>query len=149
MVDKKDLLIIDALKKDAKASILQISKETGLPGTTVHNRIKKLCKDKVIIRYTIKVDNKKLGKEIAAYVAITVDYKLLKERKITQFALAEKIRRLPFIEEASMITGISDILVKARLHNIEELNNFVTKEIRNIDGVEKTQTMIVLEEVQD
>ena len=68
MVDNKDLLILDALKRNAKAPIAQIAKETGLPGTTVHNRIMKLNKEKVIKGYTIKVDNKKLGKGILAYV---------------------------------------------------------------------------------
>ena len=149
MIDNKDLLIINALKRDARAPIAKIAKETGLPGTTVHNRIKKLREEGAIRGYTINVDNKKLGKEIAAYIAITVDYKLLKEKNSTQYALAEKIGKLPFVEEANMITGISDILVKIRVKNIDELNNFVTKELRNYDGVEKTQTMVILSEVMD
>jgi len=149
MVDDKDLLIIDTLKANAKASVIQIAKETGLPSTTVHNRIKKLRKEGIIAGYTIKVDNKKLGKDIAAFIAITVDYKLLKAQKISQYGLAEKIGKMPFAEEASMITGLSDILVKVRFKSIDELNNFVTKELRNLEGVEKTQTMVILNEVID
>ena len=147
MPDNKDLLILNALKGNAKASIARIAKETGLPATTVHNRIKNMEKEGVIKGYTTRVDNKKIGKEVAAYIAITVDYKLLKEKKMTQYQLAESFGKLPFIEEVNIITGISDIILKMRVKSIDELNNFVTKDLRNFDGVEKTQTMVVLSEV--
>ena len=45
-----------------------------------------------------------------------------------------------------MITGQSDIVAKIRVKNIEEVSDFVTKELRNIDGIEKTQTLVVLTE---
>ena len=146
MIDKKDILILNALNKNAKASVLAISKETGLPGTTVNNRIKKLEKSKVIKGYTIKVDNKKTGRKTAAYVLMTVDYNLLKERKISQEDLAKQIMKETSVEEANMVTGNFDIIVKVRVEDIEELNNTVTEKLRNIDGVEKTQTMVILKE---
>jgi len=146
MVDKKDVLILESLKKNAKASVLAISKETGLPGTTVHNRIKKLRKNGVIKGYTIKVDNRRIGKKTAAYILLTVDYKLLKGRKISQAGLARQIIKDPSVEEANMVTGNFDIIVKVRVEDIDELNNTVTEKLRNIDGVEKTQTMVILKE---
>lgn len=149
MVDNKDLLILDALKRDAKASIVEIAKKTGLPGTTVHNRIKKLQHDGVIRGYTIKVDNKKIGKELSAYVAITVDYRDLKEKKSSIHSLIKKIALLPFVEELNLVTGEVDVIAKARVKSIDELNQFVMRELRNYDGVEKTKTMVVLEEVMD
>ena len=47
-VDPKDLAIIEALKKNAKASVARLANETGLPATTVHNRIKKLNKNPLL-----------------------------------------------------------------------------------------------------
>lgn len=146
MVDDKDILILEALKRNARASVLEIAKETGLPNTTVHNRIKKLRKDRIIERYTIKVNEEKIGKKIAAYVSITVDYQTLKKGKQTQNQLAAKIAKNPGVLETDIITGESDILVKVRLKSIEELNEFVTEALRNLDGVEKTQTMVILKE---
>jgi len=149
MADDKDILILDALKKNARASVLEIAKETGLPNTTVHNRIKKLKKDKVIEGYTIRINPQKIGKKIAAYISITVDYQTLKKQKQTQKQLAEKIAKTPGVIETDIITGGSDILVKVRLKNIEELNKFVTETLRNLDGVEKTETMVILKEAID
>ncbi len=149
MVDNKDILILDTLKENAKASIAKVAKKTGLPPTTVHNRVKKLEKEKIIKKYTIEVDNKRIGKEIAAFVAMTADYSLLKRENKSQFQLAKEIGKLPDIEEISLVTGGTDIIAKIRVKDIEELNKYITKELRNIDGVEKTQTMVILKEVMD
>ena len=148
-VDNKDLLILDALKQNAKASVIMIAKETGLPSTTVHNRIKKLKKEGIIRGYTIKVDNKKLGKRVSAYIAIAADYNMLKDKKMSQGDLSEAIAKIPIVEESCIITGVSDILVKVRVESVDDLNNFVTERLRKIDGIEKTQTMVILSEVID
>jgi len=145
-MDKKDEQIIEILKENSKLSTQQISKKTSIPITTVHNRIKKLEKEGVIKRYTLELDNKKLGKDIAAYINIVVDYRLLKEKNLSQHELARKLKQHEFVEEAAMITGGTDLIIKVRVKNLDQLDNFVTKYLRNIEGVEKTQTMVILNE---
>ena len=147
IMDEKDERILDVLKENGKLSTQQISKKTSIPITTVHNRIKKLEKDGIIKNYTIVLDNKKIGKAIAAYVQIIVDYKFLKEKKMSQHDLAKKLKQHEFVEEVAMITGGTDIIIKVRVKNIEELDNFVTQYLRNIEGIEKTQTMVILNEI--
>lgn len=146
-LDRKDLAILDALRADSKLSIKRIAAKVKVPITTVHNRIKKMEREGVIKNYTVNVDNRLLGKNMAAYVLITVDYKLLKQINSTQYELAKRIKANPLVEEASMVTGATDILVKVRTADIEQLSDFVTKLLRNVDGVEKTQTAVILTEV--
>lgn len=147
IMDEKDEKILKLLKENSKLTTHQISKKHLIPVTTVHNRIKKLEKDGVIKRYTLELDNKKLGKTIAAYINITVDYKLLKEMKMSQQELMKKIKQDESVEEAAMVTGGTDILIKVRVKSMDELDNFVTRHLRNIEGIEKTQTMVVLNEL--
>ncbi|MBI3050990.1 Lrp/AsnC family transcriptional regulator [Candidatus Woesearchaeota archaeon] len=146
-LDSKDTSIISVLRQDAKLSTQQISKKTGIPITTVHNRIRKLQKAGVIKAYTIILDNKKIGKAVAAFILITVDYKLLKELKTTQYELAKKIRAHRLVEAASMVTGTSDIIILVRASGVDELSEFVTKYLRNLEGVDRTQTAVILAEV--
>ncbi len=146
VLDKKDLAILSVLKENSKLSTQQISKQTRIPITTVHNRIKKLEKEGIIKGYTVILDNKKIGKPIAAYILVTVDYKLLKEIKKSQYELAQQLLMHPAVESSAMITGASDIIIKIRCGSIDELNEFVTVYLRNVEGVEKTQTAIVLNE---
>jgi len=146
MLDKKDSIIIEVLKQNSSLSTQKIAKKTGIPITTVHNRIKKLEKGGVIKGYTVVLDNKKIGKPIAAYILITVDYKRLKEIKKSQYELAQRLLRNPLVESSAMVTGESDIIIKIRCSSVDELNEFVTIYLRNLEGVEKTQTAIVLNE---
>ena len=146
-MDEKDEKILKLLKENSKLTTQQISKKTLIPVTTVHNRIKKLEKEGIIKRYTLELDNKKIGKSLAAFINITVDYTLLKQIKMSQYELAKKIKQHESVEEVAMVTGGTDILIKVRAKDIDELNNFVTIQLRNIDGIEKTQTMVILNEI--
>lgn len=147
MLDEKDSLILDVLKSNAHLTINQISNVTNIPITTIHNRIKKLEKDGVIKKYTIEIDHKKVGKEIQAYILLTVNYSLPSGKKIHQMEVARSIRSFPEVEEVKILAGVTDILIRVRTHDIDELNNFVINKLREIDGVDKTQTMIVLNEL--
>ena len=146
-MDEKDKKILKLLKENSKLTTQQISKKILIPITTVHNRIKKMEKEGIINKFTIELDNKKIGKNISAYIHIVVDYKSLQENKITQHELAKKLKQNEFVEEAAMVTGGTDIIIKVRVGNIDDLDNFVTKYLRNINGIEKTQTMVILNEL--
>jgi len=144
-LDEKDLKVLDLLKENSKLRTSQMSKRLRMPITTVHNRIKKLEKIRVIKNYTVVPDYKKLGKDILSYILVTVMYMLPNGEKISQEKVAKKIKELG-AEEVSIVTGGTDIIIKVRAKDVSELNDFVIKKLRSIDGVDKTQTLIVLEE---
>lgn len=145
-LDEKDLTILDILKQNAKLTTSQISKKTAIPITTVHNRIKKLEKQGIIKGYTVILDHKLLGEEILVYILATVDYNI-PGKKVFQDEIAKQIKKDPHVEEANILTGENDIIIKARFSSIAQLNNFITKSLRNIEGIDKTKTMVVLNEV--
>jgi len=142
-LDEKDLKILEILKENSKLRTSQISKKTRMPITTVHNRIKKLEKESIIKSYTVIPNYKKLGKSILSYILVSVIYTIPSGEKISQENVAKKIKQIG-VEEVSIVTGGMDIIVKIRVKDIEELNDFVIKKLRNISGVDKTQTLIVL-----
>lgn len=146
MLDEKDIKILKELRKNGRLSAQEISQRTKIAVTTVFNRVKRMEKTGVIKGYTAVVDDGKTGRTIAAYVSITVDYNHLKRKGLSQQELAVKLRQHEFVDEVSMITGTSDIIVKIRTQDISQLNDFVTKYLRNIEGIENTQTSVVLED---
>ncbi|AJF62916.1 MAG: Transcriptional regulator, lrp family [archaeon GW2011_AR20] len=143
-LDKKDLKILEILKENSKLTTSQIYKKTNIPITTVHNRIKKLENLGIIRSYTLKLDYNKLGKPITGFILVTINYILPDGTKIKQEHVAQEISKLEGVEEVNIMTGATDILIKVRVSSIEELNEFVIKKLRNINGVDKTQTMITL-----
>ena len=145
-LDEKDHTIIDELKKNGKLSSQQLSKKTRLPISTIHNRIKKMESSGAIKGYTVIIDEKKTGM-VMAYVLVTVDYHPPDGTNIDQYELAKKINHIPCVTEVSMTTGASDIIVKVQGRNMDELNEFVTKQLRSFKGVDKTQTLVVLNSI--
>ena len=146
-MDEKDEKILKLLRENSKLTTKQIAKKILTPITTVHVRIKKLEKESVIKKYTLELNHKKLGNNISAYILITVDYKSLNEIKVSQHDLVRKLKQYEFVEEAAMVTGGIDIIIKIRVKDVDNLDDFVTKKLRNIEGIEKTQTMVILNEI--
>lgn len=145
-IDEKDRQIIDILRDHANFSTRKIAKKTLLPVTTVHNRIKKLDKLSVIKKYTVALDYALLGKPLLSYIQIFVNVPVLQQKKITQLDVVKKLQQYEDIEYAAVITGGADILVRTRVSSISDLDDLIRNKIQSISGIEKTQTMMVINE---
>jgi len=143
-IDEKDLAVLEVLEKHGDYTVRQIAKKTMLAPTTVHSRIKKLKKIGVIRKFTIDIDKRKLGKKLGAYILISADLKLLKEKHKSQYGLAKEIQKLPSVEKVDIVTGVSDLVARVRVTDIEELDRLLLSKIQLMEGVSKTQTMIIM-----
>ncbi|HIH08275.1 MAG TPA: Lrp/AsnC family transcriptional regulator [Candidatus Diapherotrites archaeon] len=145
-IDEKDRALISELINNSRQTVGRLSKRLGWPPTTIHNRLKKLEKNGIILNYTVNIDYRKLGRPIMAFIGITINYNI-ESKKIRQADLAKQIKHLDGVRQVTILTGGLDIIALVLAKDIEDLNNIVTEKLRNIDGVDKTQTMIVLKQV--
>ncbi len=143
-LDNNDQKLLRLINENCKKSTQELAKESGLPPTTVHNRIKRLEKLGIIKKYIAEIDWKKAGKPITAFVLVSFEYILPTGGKVQQEDAAKEIRGMPDVEEVSVLTGGADLLVKVRSADLDGLNDFIVRKLRNVQGVDKTQTMIVL-----
>ena len=144
---EKDSRIIALLKENSRMTTKEMSNELEMPQTTIHNRIKKLVQNGVIKRFTIEIDGKKIGKGLIAYILCTVSYRSTRGEKINQFEVAQIIQELPEVEEVSIVTGDNDMIVKVAVKDVDALNDFVIFTLRDIEGVERTVSSVVLSEI--
>ena len=140
-IDEKDRAIIEVLKENSSLSIQKIAKRTGIPIATVHHRIKKLEGSGIIRAYTIVVDKSKLGKKLVAYVLVKAT------PKTDHITLLQKLIKHELVEDGSAITGEFDIIIKARVADIDELDTFVLKYLRTFGEIAQTQTMIAFQNI--
>ncbi|MEM4348671.1 MAG: Lrp/AsnC family transcriptional regulator [Candidatus Anstonellaceae archaeon] len=138
-LDERDIAILEELKKNSKLSEQKIAKKTGIPMTTVHNRIKKLQIEGIIEGYGIRLNYAKIGKPIVAFVLVKAI------NQADQKQLLEQIINIPCVFEAAMITGEFDILFKARVGSMDELKKVVVETLRKQKNVGETQTMVCYE----
>ena len=139
-LDKKDLTILEHLKKNSKYTTQELSKLTSIPITTVHNRIKKLETNGVIKNYSLSINYNKLDKFINSILLIRVN------SIGDQEEICARLTKLEQVHGAYIVTGDDDIILHVRVENVEDLHNFIMEEVRGIKGVQNTKTLIILKE---
>jgi DNA-binding Lrp family transcriptional regulator len=134
MVDEIDMKILEILKENARTTYVDIGKALGLSEGTVRNRIQSLTDSGVIKRFTVEIS---LGVGVRALIMISVD-----PQKPT-LEISDKVLKLPGVEKIYEVTGEYDVVTVVSSSSIEGLNQTI-EEIRVIDGIVKTNTVIVL-----
>jgi Lrp/AsnC family leucine-responsive transcriptional regulator len=58
--------------------------------------------------------------------------------------IAEKVSKYALVEDVFLVTGDTDIVVKTKFHNYNQLKRFLVDDISTIDGVKDTKTLMVV-----
>ncbi len=143
-MDNKDEKILEVLKEHGDYTVRQIAKKTLLPATTIHNRIRKLKKEGVITKFTVELDPARTNRGFAAYILISANLQLLKEKKKSQYDLMKQLKMLPFVEKIDIVTGGTDLVVFLRVKDVQEFDKVLLNKIQLIEGIDKTQSLIVI-----
>ncbi|MDI6839890.1 MAG: Lrp/AsnC ligand binding domain-containing protein [bacterium] len=74
---------------------------------------------------------------ISAYVFINTD-----AGKVDK--VLEKVKKLPDVKEAHIVTGYYDVIVRVQADDLLKLGEVVAEKIHEIDGVRSTTTSIIV-----
>jgi len=133
-MDEKDKEIIKLLKDDARAGYGEIGAKIRLSEGAVRKRIKTLTDEGVIRKFTVKI-NLTEGAQAITLLTANPSYP-------TQ-EVSKKIQAISNVETTYEVSGEYDIVAIISGMNMTEVNECVEK-IRMVEGIVKTNTMIVL-----
>jgi DNA-binding Lrp family transcriptional regulator len=133
-MDETDKKIIELLKEDGRAGYGDIGTQVGLSEGAVRKRIKTLIDSGVIRKFTVKIGVAE-GAEAITLLATNPAFP-------TQEA-SKKVQEIPKVETVYEVTGEYDIVAVISGMNVAEVNECIEK-IRRVEGIMKTNTMIVL-----
>jgi Lrp/AsnC family leucine-responsive transcriptional regulator len=136
-LDAIDLQILDALQEHCRTSLAKLADQVGLSAPSVMERIKKLEDSGIITGYHAMVDAKRLGKDITAFIGVSVNHPDMLDE------LERAVTDLRDVLECHHVTGLHTLLLKAKTDNTSSLERLIST-IRAITGVERTETMVVL-----
>lgn len=134
-LDKTDFLLIDALQQDAGQRLEDLARVVKLAPSSVHERVRRLERDGIILRWTVDLDAGALGLGVLAYVGVRTDRPCSK--------LMPALEAIPAIEECHSVAGELSMLLKVRVAGTPALLQ-LTEQLRQIPGIEGTETTIVL-----
>ncbi|MCL1970247.1 MAG: Lrp/AsnC family transcriptional regulator [Candidatus Bathyarchaeota archaeon] len=136
-MDETDKKIIKILKNDSRAGYVEIGNQINLTEGAVRKRIKTLTDEGTICKFTIKI-NATEGAEAITLLTVEPSYP-------TQ-EVTKHIQTIPNVETIYEVTGEYDIIAVISGINVAEVNECIEK-IRRVEGITKTNTMIVLRNI--
>jgi Lrp/AsnC family transcriptional regulator, regulator for asnA, asnC and gidA len=139
-IDKLDLEIINVMITDAEISYAELGKKLFVSAGTIHVRIKKLQEMSVIAGSTMKINTKLLGYDCTAFVGIFLEKSSLYD------TVAQELKKIPEILRLNYITGNYSMFIEIVCKDITQLRRVLHDDLQKINGIERTETFISLEE---
>jgi DNA-binding Lrp family transcriptional regulator len=134
-LDRKDLALLEALQQNASQRLEDLARLVHLAPSSVHDRLRRLQREGVIQGWTINVDAATVGLGVLAFISVALS------RPCSE--MIADLREIHCIEEAHSVAGEFCILLKVRLPDTAGLLALIER-LRQIPGVEKTETTVVL-----
>ncbi len=111
-----------------------MGKQIGLSEGAVRKRIKDLTETEIIRKFTVKIGVAE-GAEAVTLLAISPS--------LPTQEVSRRLREIPNVETIYEVTGEYDIIAVIGGMNVVEVNECIER-IRRVEGITKTNTMIVL-----
>ncbi|MBN8650351.1 MAG: Lrp/AsnC ligand binding domain-containing protein [Cytophagales bacterium] len=141
--DNTDLRILEILMQDAKRPYTEVAKRVNVSQGTVHVRMNKMEDAGVLEKTTLKINYAKLGYDITAFIGIYLEKSALYEMVLA------KLKSIPEITSIHYTTGNYSMFVRIHCRDTSHLKEVLHDKMQQVEGIERTETMISLEESLD
>jgi Lrp/AsnC family transcriptional regulator, regulator for asnA, asnC and gidA len=139
-IDKLDIQIINAMMNDSEVSYAELGKKLFVSAGTIHVRIKKLQEMGVMEGTRMNINTKLLGYDCTAFVGIFLEKSSLYD------TVAQELKKIPEIVRLNYITGNYSMFIEIVCKDISQLRRVLHDDLQKINGIERTETFISLEE---
>jgi Lrp/AsnC family transcriptional regulator for asnA, asnC and gidA len=141
-LDETDKRILELLEEDARRSFTEMAERLKVSESAIRKRVLGLQNKGVIKRFTIKVDNVKLGLNTVAIVGVDVDSTKMLE-------IAQRLCDLREVKCVATSTGDHMIMLEIWTRNGNELNKLISEKIGKIEGIKEICPALILEKMKD
>ncbi|NQU98025.1 Lrp/AsnC family transcriptional regulator [Candidatus Woesearchaeota archaeon] len=134
-MDKKDKIFLTHLRNNARETLTVISRKTGIPISTLYDRLKAQEKD-IITKHTTLIDFAKLGYLCKANVTIKVD---IADRDIVKdYLLCQNC-----VNSLFKINNGFDFLIEGVFKHVKEMEDFMETFERKFKVLDKNVHYII------
>ena len=144
-LDGFDRAILSVLAEEGRISITDLARRIGLSKSPTQARLRRMEQDGVIIGYRARLDPIRLGLDHVAFVEV----RLTDTRETALDAFNKAIAKVPEIEQAHLIAGNFDYLLKVRTRNMTQYRKFLGETISTLPYVANTSTYVAMQAVKE
>ena len=142
-IDNIDRGILSELMINAKVPYTEIAKKLIVSAGTIHVRMKKMEEAGIVKNSRLHINYELLGFDLTAFLGIYL------EKGSTYTDVIRQLNLIPEIVEAHYTTGVYSIFAKIRCKNTKHMRQILNEEIQSIKGIQRTETIISLEQSID
>jgi Lrp/AsnC family transcriptional regulator, leucine-responsive regulatory protein len=136
-LDDLDLRLLDALQRNARSTYAELAGLVGLGTSAVHERVKRLEQRGYVKGYVARLDARKLGFELIAFVSVYTT------QEVRYDAFHAAVAALPEVGEIHSVAGEESFILKVATRSTAHLDDFLTR-LKSIPGLARSKTTIVL-----
>jgi Lrp/AsnC family transcriptional regulator for asnA, asnC and gidA len=138
-IDSLDKKILRMLRSDSRLAYLEIARELGVSGGTIHQRMSKLKEAGIVTGASLTIDYQALGFDVAALVGIRLG------RAGASVEVMDQLKSMSEIVEIHYTTGTYSLLVKVVVRNMAELYAFLSGKLQAFGDIQSTESFVILE----
>lgn len=144
-IDETDYAMLMLLQKDGRLSNVKMANKLNLSETPCWRRLKRLEEEGYIQAYQAKLDRRRLGFGVLAFVEIT--FSTHTEEALVNFEQA--VQQIPEVLSCHNLSGESDYLLQVVSENLESYEKLSRNVIRRLPGVTSIKTSFSLKEIKE
>lgn len=138
-IDQTDQRLLAALRRDARASISELSGQLGLARATAKARIDRMIETGVIQRFTIETASDAELEQIRAVVLIALDGSMSR-------AVIRSLSGVAQIAQLHSTNGAWDLVADVECASLRDFDS-VLRRIREVPGVRNSESCLLLDRV--
>jgi Lrp/AsnC family transcriptional regulator, regulator for asnA, asnC and gidA len=139
-IDNLDKKILSILSKNARIPFKDVAAECGVSRAAIHQRVQHLIAGGIITGSGFDVNPKSVGYSTCTYIGINL------ERGSMYKEVVQQLLAVPEVVECHFTTGPYTMLLKVFARDNEQLMDLLNNKIQMIPGVNKTETLISLDQ---
>jgi Lrp/AsnC family leucine-responsive transcriptional regulator len=143
-LDEIDIAILRELQIDGRISNVELARRVNLSPPATHARLKRLDEQGCIRQVVALLDYEKVGYDMICFVSVSLQLHQVEELD----GFRAIINGMPEVLECYHVTGEFDYLLKIVIHNRQDLQRFIVKDLTPVPGVARIYTSLVLSEVK-
>ncbi len=143
-LDDIDTRILTALQENGRLSNVELAARVGLSASACLRRVQALENEGFIQGYAARLDPKKLGLGIVAFVQVQI----AQDDDTGTQAFRAQMNDMAEVVDCFAVTGDFDYVLKVVAPDLETYENFAMKRLLKMPGVRKVRSSFVLNSVK-
>ncbi|MEO0573808.1 MAG: Lrp/AsnC family transcriptional regulator [Bacteroidota bacterium] len=143
-MDQIDRRLLNLLQANCKRTTKAYASELGLSTTAVFERIRKLERENIIVRYVALVDREAVKKSFTVFCHV----KLVQHTKGNILRFEQQIQKLQEVQECHHVSGDYDYILRVNVADMTAYRAFMVNKLTAIDQIGSTQSSFEINEIK-